>query len=137
MKIRSSKAKGKRAVFETRNALLRHAPELSAHDIIKPVGSQRGSDLELSARALERYPFTFEVKNQEKLNIWSAIEQSERHGKKEGKTPLLVFRRNRSELYVTLKLEDLLCLLHRPDVTAPLDLSAPLEPTERVVENHS
>jgi len=108
MKNRSAKQKGKRAVFETKAAFLKHAPHLEDHDITKPIGSRSGADLELSAKARETYPFTIEVKNQERLNIWDALKQSENHSEATDLTPLLVFRRNRSELYVTLKLEDFL-----------------------------
>lgn len=118
MKNRSLKQKGKRAVLEVRALLLKQAAHLDATDIIKPIGSRSGPDLSLSAKAKESYPFTFEVKNQEKINIWEAIEQSESHGEAAGLTPLLVFRRNRSDLYVTLKFEDLLKLIPRPESVA-------------------
>jgi hypothetical protein len=124
LRIKSSKAKGKRAVFETRDLLLDNAPHLEASDIVKPIGSRSGADLVLSQRAKEVYPFSIEVKNQEKINIWESIAQSERHGAKEGLTPLLVFKRNRSELYVTLKLEDLLRLLQREPAISPFSEQA-------------
>ena len=126
MRIKSSKAKGKRAVFETRDLLLDKAPHLAPEDIVKPVGSRSGADLILSPRAKETYPFSIEVKNQEKINIWESIAQSERHGEKEGLTPLLVFKRNRSELYVTLKLEDLLRLMQREPSISPFSEQAEL-----------
>lgn len=111
MKRRSAKQKGKRAVFETKALLLEHAAHLEDHDIQKPVGSRKGADLIFSDRAKETYPFTVEVKNQERLNIWDALEQSESHSLATELKPLLVFRRNHSPLYVTLKFEDFLKLI--------------------------
>ena len=111
MTNRSAKAKGRRAVCELRDKLLTHKPELQSNDIIKPVGTVPGADLILSPHALTFYPFTFEVKNQEKLNIWDSIKQSESHALHTGMTPVLVFKRNNTELYVTMRLEDWLKLL--------------------------
>jgi hypothetical protein len=111
MTNRSAKAKGKRAVEELRIKLLESSPTLQPTDIVKPVGTVPGADLILSPHALTYYPFTFEVKNQQKLNIWDSIKQSESHALNTNLTPVLVFKRNNTELYVTMKLEDWLKLV--------------------------
>jgi len=54
--------------------------------------------------------FHIEVKRQEALNIWKALEQSERDAK-EGMVPTVHFRRNRSEWYVALSLDDFVNLI--------------------------
>jgi hypothetical protein len=46
-----------------------------------------------------------EVKRQEALNIWKALEQAETDAR-EGTIPTVHFRRNRSEWYVALPLKD-------------------------------
>lgn len=46
-----------------------------------------------------------ELKNVEALNIWKALEQSERDAG-EGEMPTVVFKRNRSRIYVALGFED-------------------------------
>lgn len=46
-----------------------------------------------------------EAKKVEKLNIWKALEQSERDAG-EGETPIVVFSRNRAKDYVALPFED-------------------------------
>lgn len=49
--------------------------------------------------------FHIEVKRQEALNIWKALEQAERDAA-DGVIPTVHFRRNRSQWYVALPLED-------------------------------
>ena len=113
MNIRSAKAKGWRAAAEVAEALLAFAPDLEDGDIRVTPSSVTGADLLLSPKARERFPFVIEVKNCERLNIWAALDQARRHSKGGPLVPLLVFRRNRTELHVTLPLTDFLNLLKR------------------------
>jgi hypothetical protein len=69
-----------------------------------------GTDIILSPAAQIAIPFDIEVKCQESLNVWSAFEQAESNTKP-GRIPLLCFKRNRTETYAMLKLDDLLRLL--------------------------
>lgn len=46
-----------------------------------------------------------EAKNVEKLNIWGALEQSARDAG-EGEIPVVMFKRNRTDVYVAMPLED-------------------------------
>ena len=46
-----------------------------------------------------------EVKFTERLNMWSALEQSKRDAG-EGEVPVVMFKRNRSDVYVTMPLDD-------------------------------
>ena len=59
-------------------------------------------------RARELFPFGIECKAQETLNIWQALEQARINAEKEKLMPLLVFKRNRSDIYVCLRLADFL-----------------------------
>jgi len=68
-----------------------------------------GEDILLSPAARKLFPFSVECKNQEKINIWSSLEQAETNSGKH--TPLLVFKRNRSKTYAVLQLDDLMRLL--------------------------
>ena len=68
-----------------------------------------GEDVLLSPAARKLFPFATECKNQEKLNIWSSLEQAETNAGKH--IPLLVFKRNRSKIYATIEFERLLELL--------------------------
>ena len=54
--------------------------------------------------------FSFECKNQEKLNIWKALEQS-RNDAPRGKTPLVVFTKNFQLDYCAIEFNDFINLL--------------------------
>ena len=68
-----------------------------------------GEDILLSPAARKLFPFSVECKAQEKLNIWSSLEQAEENAQK-GK-PVLVFKRNRSKTYAVLQIEDFIELI--------------------------
>mgnify|MGYP001429573182 CR=1 FL=1 len=51
-----------------------------------------------------------EAKNQEKLNIWKSLEQSETNSGNH--TPIVIFKRNRTKTYVALEFDKLLELLN-------------------------
>lgn len=71
-----------------------------------PMG-MKGTDIRLSPVAKKTIQFNIEAKRQEKLNIWSALKQAESNTEK-GRIPLLVFKRNHSEIYCCLKFSDFL-----------------------------
>ena len=108
MKIASAKAKGRKAAVELQKLLLCRFPELHEDDIRVTSSGVNGEDLQLSPRARELLPFNFEVKNQERLNIWEALAQSKHHGKHK---PVVAFRRNRTPLHVCLEVETFLDLI--------------------------
>ena len=55
--------------------------------------------------------YNWECKNQEKLNIWKALEQSANDCIGSQKQPLVVFTKNFEKDYVALRLEDFVQLL--------------------------
>ena len=55
--------------------------------------------------------FNWECKNQEKLNIWKALEQSRNDCIGSHKEPLVVFTKNFEKDYVALELKDFVQLL--------------------------
>lgn len=111
MKSRSAKSKGRRAGVETKELLLAHCTHLEDADIAVVPSGVPGRDLWLSPKAQSHYPFAIENKNCEKLNVWEALAQAQNHVKNEKEIPVLFFKRNRSELYVSLKAKDFLKLL--------------------------
>lgn len=114
MKTRSCKAKGKRLTRLLKDKLLACSPDLKDGDIRLPTTSQPGADLDLSPAALLKFPFAFECKNVEKLNIHSAYAQAITHVKPEQKDhlkPVVVFAKNRTEPLVCLSLDDFLWLI--------------------------
>lgn len=109
MRTSSCKAKGQRASKEARDLLLKFAPQLQPDDIIVTPSGVPGEDLRLSPAARALYPFNFEMKNVEKINIWGAILQARAHGKH---IPAVVFKKNNEELQITLKFQTFLEILH-------------------------
>lgn len=83
--------------------------QLEEDDVRSTTMGDSGEDVLLSPAARKVFPFAVECKNQEKINIWSSIEQSEQNAGKH--IPLLVFKRNRSKKYAVLEFEKLLELL--------------------------
>ena len=109
MKTRSAKNKGKRLQNSVRELLLENFKQLEPDDIKSAIMGDSGEDILLSPAARKLFPFSVECKNQEKLNIWSSVEQTETNAGKH--TPLLIFKRNRSKTYAVLQLDDLLEML--------------------------
>jgi hypothetical protein len=114
MKTSSAKAKGRRAAQELKDALLEWAPDLTSDDIIVTSSGDTGEDLKLSPRAREVYPYVFECKNVEKLNVHEAYDQAVSHwqsrGSKSEEFPILAFKRNNTPMKVVVSLEHYLKL---------------------------
>ena len=110
MKSRSAKNKGKRLQNQVRDLLLEKFQQLEEDDVRSTTMGDSGEDILLSPAARKLYPFSVECKNQEKLNIWSSLEQAENNSGKH--TPLLIFKRNRTKTYAVLELDELFNLLN-------------------------
>ena len=116
--IKSIKAKGRRlqnyirdqlrTVFVEKWELL---PKLNKDDIKSQTMGMTGEDIVLSRAAKKLIPFSFECKNQERLNIWKSLEQAE--GNAENRIPILVIKRNGSKVYAVIKFKELLTLMRR------------------------
>ena len=109
MKTRSAKNKGKRLQNSVRDILLETFDTLEPDDIKSAIMGDSGEDIQLSPAARKLIPYSIECKNQEKLNIWRALEQAE--GNKGVSKPVLIFKRNRSKTYAVLELEDFVDLI--------------------------
>jgi hypothetical protein len=104
MKASSAKAKGRRAAAELAALILKAFPDLTEDDLrITPAGVT-GSDIMLSQQAKKSFPFSIECKNVERLNIWAALEQAEKHDSKEKEVvgSIVAFKRNRQGLKIAL-----------------------------------
>ena len=110
MKTRSAKNKGKRLQNDVRDLILETFTELEPDDVRSTTMGDSGEDILLSPAARKLFPFSTECKNQEKLNIWSSLEQAETNSGKH--IPIVIFKRNRSKTYVALEFEKLLELLN-------------------------
>jgi hypothetical protein len=98
MKTQSAKAKGRRLQQWVRDKLVE---ELDVHpeDIESRSMGAGGEDLIMARAAREKFPYSIECKNVEKLNVWDAYTQAESNSgdyepivvmKKNGKKPLVV-----------------------------------------------
>ncbi len=113
MKTSSAKAKGRRLQQTVRDLLLKFAAQLTPDDVRSTSMGAPGEDLLLSPAAQAAYPFTFECKNVEKLNIHEALSQSESHAMRNGRAAVVVFSRNRSKIYIALEFEEFLKLTRK------------------------
>lgn len=109
MNPQSAKAKGRKLQQQLRDALINELG-VDPEDVESRSMGAGGEDLILAKAARKLFPFSPECKNQEKLNIWSSLEQAEKNS--ESGEPLLVFKRNRSKVYAVLQLPTLLKLLN-------------------------
>ena len=81
---RASKAKGRRLQNWVRDKLLAlfslsyNYLGLQEDDIKSQTMGMTGEDIVLTPRAREYLPYSFECKNTERLNVWSAFEQCRR-----------------------------------------------------------
>ena len=110
MKPRSAKNKGKRLQNKIRDLILEKFDSLEPDDVRSITMGDSGEDILLSHAARRLFPFSVECKNQEKLNIWGALEQAEDNSGNH--TPLVIFKRNRSKTYAVLEFDRLLELLN-------------------------
>ena len=111
MKTSSRKSKGRRLQNKIRDLLLEHySDKLERDDIRCAVMGESGEDLKLSPAARKLIPYSFECKNQEKLSIWSSLEQAAENSG--DYPPVLIFKRNRSKTYVTIELEEFIKLIN-------------------------
>ena len=110
VKARSAKNKGKRLQNILRDKLVELYPELK-DDIGSQIMGMTGEDIVLTPHAKTLLPYSFECKNVEKLNIWSALEQTSKNC--EDRIPALVFTRNYTPTYVALPFEHLIELIKR------------------------
>ena len=109
MKTSSAKAKGRRFQQWVRDLLIEDL-DIHPEDIESRSMGAGGEDLIMARAAREKFPMSIECKNQEKLNIWKALEQS-RNDAPRGKTPLVVFTKNFQLDYVDIEFNDFINLL--------------------------
>ena len=94
-----------------------HFPE----DIVRqgplPQVGVPGDDIQLSSAAKCRIPYAFECKNQERVNIWEAVDQAKRRKKADdGTEAVVVIKKNGQEPHVLMPLRAFLKLISAPEV---------------------
>ena len=118
MKTRSAKSKGRRLQNQVKELLLEAFTELEPDDIRTAIMGETGEDIKLSPAARREIPFSFECKNQEKINIWESLNQAEENSG--DYPPVLIFKRNRSKTYAVLEIDDFIDIINEPKVTESL-----------------
>ncbi len=109
MKVKSAKAKGRKLQNFVVKELRKAYPELDDDDIKSQIMGVSGEDVVFSPLAKRLIGLSFECKNQEKLNLWDSLSQAENNC--EERTPVLVFKRNRSKTYAAIPFDFLIKLL--------------------------
>ena len=105
MKTQSRKAKGRRLQQKFMQLLIEKL-DIDPEDIESRSMGAAGEDLIMSKAARNKFPFSIECKNQERMNIWSAWEQA--NGNKGIYQPLVVIKKNGVPPLVVLDAENFL-----------------------------
>ena len=108
--VKSSKAKGRRLQNHVRDSLREmYSSRLEDDDIKSQTMGMTGEDIVLSPAAKKLIPYSFECKNVERLDLWKSLEQADSNC--EDRTPVLVFKRNRTKTYVAFEYNKFLELI--------------------------
>jgi hypothetical protein len=105
MKPSSCKQKGRIHQHQVAQDI-RDTFQLPEMDVISLSMGSQGQDILLSLRAREAFPFAVEAKNCETAKPWEWVKQAEAN--RGELTPIVVFRRNRSEPQVLISWKDFL-----------------------------
>jgi len=105
MKTQSAKAKGRNLQKWVREMLI-EILDVHPEDVESRSMGAGGEDLIMARAAREKFPHSIECKNVEKLNLWKSLEQCELNC--EDREPVLIIKRNRSEVYAVVKFDNFL-----------------------------
>ena len=125
MKVQSAKAKGRRFQQWVRNKLI-EILNIHPEDIESRSMCAGGEDLIMARAAREKFPYSVECKNQEKVNIWESYKQAVENSK--DYEPILIIKRNNHKPLVLIDAEHFLKLHNR--VAKEIDIDALIESTE-------
>ena len=108
MKTQSAKAKGRNLQKWVVNKLIE---ELNIHpeDIKSCSMGAGGEDVVMARAAREKFPFSVECKNVEKLNVWDAYEQAKANSS--GYEPIVVMKKNHKKPLVVLDAEHFISMV--------------------------
>ena len=108
MKTQSRKAKGRRLQRQFMQLLIEKL-DIDPEDIESRSMGAGGEDLIMSKAARNKFPYSIECKNQERMNIWSAWEQA--NSNKGIYEPLVVIKKNGVSPLVVLDAENFLDMI--------------------------
>ena len=102
MKTQSAKAKGRRLQQWVRDQLIEKL-EVHPEDVESRSMGAGGEDLIMARAAREKFPYSVECKNQEKVNVWESYSQAVENSK--DYEPVVVIKRNRQKPLVLVDAE--------------------------------
>ncbi len=102
MKTSSAKAKGRNLQKWVVEQLVEHLGANPEDIESRPMGSS-GEDVIMGVQTRELFPYSVECKNQEKVNVWAAYEQSSENSK--DYEPIVVMKKNNHKTLVVLDAE--------------------------------
>ena len=102
MKTQSAKAKGRRLQQWFRDLLIE---KLNIHpeDIESRSMGAGGEDLIMARAAREKFPYSVECNNQEKINLWESYNQAQQNSKNH--EPVVILKRNNSKPLILVDAE--------------------------------
>jgi len=112
MKTQSAKAKGRKLQQWVRTQLIE---QLDVHPeaIESRSMGAGGEDLIMARAARQKFPFSIECKNVEKLNVWEAYEQAKANCN--DYEPLVVMKKNQKKPLVVIDADYFISLVKRLD----------------------
>ena len=102
MKPQSAKAKGRKLQQQFRDLLIEQL-QIHPEDIESRSMGAGGEDLIMARAAREKFPYSIECKNVEKLNVWEAYKQADENSKTY--EPVVVMKKNNHKTLVVLDAE--------------------------------
>jgi len=110
MKPQSCKAKGRNLQKWVREQLIEQL-DIHPEDIESRSMGAGGEDLIMARAARQKFPFSVECKNVEKLNVWEAYEQAKANcGSYE---PIVVMKKNHKKPLVVIDAESFINLMSK------------------------
>jgi len=112
MKTQSAKAKGRKLQQWVRDQIIEQL-EVHPEDIESRSMGAGGEDLIMARAARQRFPFSVECKNVEKLNVWEAYEQAKSNSN--DYEPIVIMKKNQKKPLVVVDADFFISLFKRGD----------------------
>ena len=112
MKTQSAKAKGRRFQQWVRDKLI-ESLGIHPEDIESRSMGAGGEDLIMARAAREKFPYSIECKNVEKLNVWEAYEQAKSNSN--DYEPIVIMKKNQKKPLVVVDADFFISLFKRGD----------------------
>ena len=112
MKTQSAKAKGRKLQQWVRDQIIEQL-EVHTEDIESRSMGAGGEDLIMARAARQKFPFSVECKNVEKLNVWDAYEQAKSNSN--DYEPIVIMKKNQKKPLVVVDADFFISLFKRGD----------------------